>query len=109
MASFLSIFAGDRRIRSFHSTNTLRNWILVLNTTDEEESLVQGGAYIGFMIRYLVEIPKDMVAFNLFKIFHLGYDFSVVVGQAHVIRGLLQIERLNDDTGIANDSQLLNG
>ena len=82
---------------------------MILDSIDENNSLVQGGAYIGFMIRHLVEIPKDVVAINFFKIFHLGYDFPVVVGQAHVIRDLLQIKHLNDDSGIANDSQLLNG
>ena len=61
------------------------------------------------MICVLVEIPKDMVELYLLESVHLRYDFPVIVGQLHAIRGLLQVESLDDDSGISNNSHLLNG
>ena len=61
---------------------------MILGPIDEDNSLAQGGTYIGFMIRHLVEVPKDVVALNFFKLFQLGYNLPVVVRQAHVFRGL---------------------
>ena len=82
---------------------------MIFDSIDEDNSLSQGGTYIGFMIRHLVNISKDVIEFNFFKIFHLGYYLRVVVGQSHVIRGLLHIESLDDDSGIPYDSQFLDG
>ena len=61
------------------------------------------------MVCVLVEIPKDMVELYLLESVHLRYDFPVIVGQLHAIRGLLQVESLNDNSGITNDNELLNG
>ena len=79
---------------------------MIFGSIDEDNSLSQGGTYIGFMIRHLVEIPKDVVALNFFKIFHLGYNLPVVVSQAHVVRGLIQIESLDNDSRIPYDNQI---
>ena len=71
MASFLSIFVGYKGILSIQSFITLRNWVMVLNTVDEENSLVKGGAYICFMIRRLIEDSEDVIKLNFFKIFEV--------------------------------------
>ena len=77
---------------------TLGNGHVIFNSINQKSSLTQGGPNVCFMIEL-----------NFFEIFQLSYDFPVVVGQTHAIRGLLQIESLNDDSGITYDSQLLNG
>ena len=82
---------------------------MIFDSINQNDSLAQGGSNIGFMICDLVEIPKDMVELYLLESVHLRYDFPVIVGQLHAIRGLFQIESLNDDSGITNDSQILNG
>ena len=61
------------------------------------------------MICDLVEVPEDVEELQLFKGFHMDSDFPVVVGQLHVIRGLLQDESLNDNLGISHYSELLDG
>ena len=44
---------------------------MVLNTIDEEDSLIQGGAYIGFMIHHLIEDSEDVIELNFFKVIQL--------------------------------------
>ena len=61
------------------------------------------------MICNLIEISKDVVTLYLFEGFQLRYEFPVVVGQTHAIGGFLQVERLHDDSGVTNDSQIING
>ena len=82
---------------------------MILGPIDEDNSLAQGGTYIGFVIHHLVEVPKDVVALNFFKIFHLGYNLPVVVSQAHVVRGLIQIESLDNDSRIPYENQFIDG
>ena len=82
---------------------------MVFNSIQHKDSLAQGGSIISFMVCNLIKVLEDMEALNFFERFHLSYDFSMVVGQFHTIRGLLHIESLNDDSGNANDSQLFNG
>ena len=82
---------------------------MLLDPIDEDNSLAQGGTYIGFVICHLVEVPKDVVALNFFKFFQLGYNLLVVVSQAHVVRGLIQIESLDNDSRIPYDNRFLDG
>ena len=82
---------------------------MIFGSIDEDNSLAQGGAFVGFVIRHLVEISKDVIALNFFKFFQLGYNLLVVVSQAHVVRGLIQIESLDNDSRIPYDNQFLDG
>ena len=47
----------------------LRNWIMMLNTVDEESSFVQGGTNISFMVRPLIEGSDDVIKLNFIKVF----------------------------------------
>ena len=82
---------------------------VIIDSINTKVSLAQGDSHISFMICVLVEIAEDMVELDLLESVHLRYDFHVVVGQLHTIRGLLQVEILNDNSRITNDNELLNG
>ena len=56
-------------ILTIPSSIALRNWIMILNTVDEESSLVQGGTNISFMVCPLVEGSEDVIKLNFIKIF----------------------------------------
>ena len=87
----------------------LRDGHIIIDSINTKFSLAQGDSPISFMICVLVEIAEDMVELDLLESVHLRYDFPVVVSQLHVIGGLLQIESLNDNLGITNDNQILDG
>ena len=44
---------------------------MVLNTVDEESSLVQGGTNISFMVRPLIEGSEDVIKLNFLKFFYV--------------------------------------
>ena len=64
---------------------------MLLGSINDDEFLAQGGSFVCFMIRHLVEISKDMVPLNIFKVFQLAYNLPVVVSQSHVVRGFVQM------------------
>ena len=56
-------------ILTIPSSIALRNWIMILNTVDEESSLVQRGTNISFMVHPLIEGSENAIKLNFIKIF----------------------------------------